>query len=102
VAVKVAKAGGTPNRYSTFDDPELKANHPEWEIYKQQLKYADPDWRPIIDVWGEINQLIGVAVNKVLIGEMTSEEAMASIKEPVRNIMAKAGYYDGSNPMLMK
>lgn len=103
VAVDVAKAGGTPNRYSTFEDPELKAMYPEWKIYKEQLKYADPDWRPIIDVWGEINvQFLGVAVNKVLIGEMTAEEAMASIKEPVRNIMDKAGYYDGSNPMLVK
>ena len=35
-----------------------------------------------------------IAINQVLTGEKTPEEAMAGIKEPVREIMKRAGYYD--------
>jgi multiple sugar transport system substrate-binding protein len=95
VSEAVALAGGSSNRMSIFEDPEMQEKFPEFEVLVEQIKYADPDWRPIIKEWGEINvQYMGVAINQVLTGEKTPERAMDEIKEPVREIMQKAGYYD--------
>ena len=66
---------------------------PEFPVIQEQLKYADPDWRPIIPEWGEINQTIGVAVNQVLTGEKQPKEAMDAIMQPIGDILEWAGYY---------
>jgi multiple sugar transport system substrate-binding protein len=89
---KVVKAGGAPFRMSTLNDPELQETHPEFKVMLEQLPYADPDWRPIIPEWGEINQLIGVAINQVLTGEKEPMEAMESVVDPIRAIVVKGGY----------
>lgn len=89
---KVVEAGGAPFRMSTLNDPDLQATHPEFAVMLEQLPFADPDWRPIIPQWGEINQTIGVAVNQVLTGEKEPMEAMEAITEPITTIVKKAGY----------
>ena len=91
---KVVLAGGAPFRTSTINDPELQEKFPEYRVLAEQLKYADPDWRPIIPEWGEINvQFMGVAISEVLTGQKSPEEAMNAIMGPIRDIMEKAGYY---------
>ncbi|MCP4398634.1 MAG: extracellular solute-binding protein [bacterium] len=93
----VAERGGMSNRISIYADPDMQARFPEFKVILDQINNGDvdPDWRPIIPEWGEINvQLLGVAINQVLTGDKTPEEAMAGIKEPVREIMKRAGYYD--------
>jgi multiple sugar transport system substrate-binding protein len=91
---KIAAAGGAPMRLSTVNDPELQAKFEEFPVLAEQLKYADPDWRPIIKEFSEIDtQYVGVVVNQVLTGEKSPEEAMQSIVEPVRAIMEHGGYY---------
>jgi multiple sugar transport system substrate-binding protein len=91
---KVVKAGGAPFRMSTLNDPELQASHPEFATMLKQLPFADPDWRPIIPEWGEINMKLGTAINQVLTGDKEPKEAMESIVEPIKTIMKNAGYYD--------
>ncbi len=93
----VAERGGMSNRISIYSDPDMQAKFPEFKVIIDQINNGDidPDWRPIIPEWGEINvQLLGVAINQVLTGEKTPEEAMAGIKDPVREIMQRAGYYN--------
>lgn len=91
---KLVLAGGAPFRMSTVNDPQMQKKFPEYKVLAEQLKYADPDWRPIIPEWGEINvQLMGVAVSQVLTGEKSPEEAMNAVVGPIRKIMQKAGYY---------
>jgi multiple sugar transport system substrate-binding protein len=89
---KVVEAGGAPFRMSTLNDPDLQATHPEFAVMLEQLPHADPDWRPIIPEWGEINQTIGVAVNQVLTGDKEPMEAMQSVVDPIRAIVEKGGY----------
>ncbi len=90
----VVKAGGAPFRMSTLNDPELQASHPEFAVMLKQLPHADPDWRPIIPEWGEINMKLGTAVNQVLTGEKSAKEAMEGIVDPIKTIMKNGGYYD--------
>ena len=90
---KIIEAGGAPFRTSSLNDPELAAKYPEFEALKIQLVNANPDWRPIIPEWGEINgPWLGVAINQALTGEKTARQAMEDIVEPVRDIMVRSGY----------
>lgn len=93
MGVRVAEAGGMAVRNSVYGDPQLQAKYPEFKVLVEQIKYADPDWRPIIPEWGEINQTIGVAVNQVLTGEKSAKAAMDGIIQPIRDIMERADYY---------
>jgi len=81
------------DRMSILMDPELQAKFEEYEVLTRQE--PDPDWRPAIAEFPEIEtQYFGVAVNQVMTGEKTPEEAMQSIMEPVKKILQEAGYYD--------
>lgn len=89
----VARVGGVPTRNSTMADPELVKQYPEYSTLRQQLEYSDPDWRPIIAEWDEINiQALGVAVSEVLTGKKTAEDALNGMVPKVTEIMTRAGY----------
>lgn len=89
---KVIEGGGAPFRTSSVNDPALQAKYPEFKALAQQLPHVNPDWRPIIPEWGEINNIMGIAVNQALTGEKAPREAMEGIVEPIREIMVRAGY----------
>ena len=89
----IALAGGNPSRLSTHQDPEVLAEFPHLEIFGEALADADPDWRPIIPPWGEINSELGTTLNKAMTGEMEIEEALSTVAERTRAIMEDAGYY---------
>ena len=91
---KIIAHGGMPNRMSTFNDPEMQKQNPMFQIMVEVLKYANPDFRPLIPEWPEISiNHIGVAVHEALLGKKTPEKAMGDIVEPVKKIMEKGGYY---------
>jgi multiple sugar transport system substrate-binding protein len=91
---KIARLGGMPNRLSTLKDPGLQKEFPEFTDVLENIKYANPDWRPIIPEWPEISmQYLGTAVHEAITGKKAPEKAMNDIREPVRKIMENAGYY---------
>jgi multiple sugar transport system substrate-binding protein len=90
---KIIAAGGAPFRQSSVFDPELQAKYPYFKALAAQLPEANPDWRPIIPEWGQINApYLGVAINQALTGEKTPEQAMKDIVKPINEIMKRAGY----------
>lgn len=89
---KVIENGGAPFRMSSVEDPALQAKYPDFKVLAKQLPYVNPDWRPIIPEWGELDNLIGIAVNQALTGEKEPQQAMDDIVAPVREIMVRAGY----------
>lgn len=85
----VCLQGGGPTRYSTLADVDLVRMYPEFIILKEQLRYADPDWRPIIAEWDQINSgPLGAAVHQGLTGAKPAKQALADIVPRVREIMA--------------
>jgi multiple sugar transport system substrate-binding protein len=91
---KITKFGAMPNRLSTLKDPAMQKEYPEFVAVLENLKYADPDWRPLIPEWPEISMsYVGIALNEAITGKKTPEQAMADVIEPVKKIMEKAGYY---------
>lgn len=89
----VAMAGGNPSRFSTYADLEVQAKYPYSATFGEALKYADPDWRPIIPTWGEINGDIGATMSKVLTEGLDPKAALDGVAERSRAIMEKAGFY---------
>ncbi|WP_298437198.1 extracellular solute-binding protein [uncultured Jannaschia sp.] len=89
----VAMQGGNPSRFSTYADPEVQAAFPYSETFGEALKYADPDWRPIIPVWGGINADIGTTMSQVLTEGLDPQEALDGVAERARATMEEAGYY---------
>jgi multiple sugar transport system substrate-binding protein len=89
----VAMEGGNPSRFSTYQDAGLNAKYPFSATFGEALKYADPDWRPIIPVWGKINADIGTTMSKVLTEGLDVQEALDGVAQRTRAVMEEAGYY---------
>ena len=89
----VAMAGGNPSRFSTYENAELNAKYPYSATFGEALKYADPDWRPIIPTWGKINADIGTTMSQVLTEGLDPQEALDGVADRARAIMDEAGYY---------
>ena len=89
----VAKLGGVPNRMSTLSDADLVRQYPEYITLKEQLRYADPDWRPIIPPWDDIiTGPLGAAIFQGLSGTRPPAQALSDIVPRVTEIMRAAGY----------
>ncbi len=88
-----AMAGGNPSRFSTYENAELNAKYPYSATFGEALKYADPDWRPIIPTWGKINADIGTTMSQVLTEGLDPQAALDGVAERARAIMDEAGYY---------
>ncbi|MEL6573656.1 MAG: extracellular solute-binding protein [Pseudomonadota bacterium] len=89
----VALAGGNPSRFSTHADEEVNAKYPHMATFGEALQYADPDWRPIIPVWGKINADLGTTLSKVLTEDLDIQEALDGVAERTQAVMDEAGYY---------
>lgn len=89
----IARLGGNAMRTSTINNGALRALYPQYAILKEQIKYANPDWRPIIPEWDTLNvQIIGVAVNEGLTGK-DARAALQSAVAPATDVLKRAGYY---------
>ncbi len=93
----IAMEGGNPSRFSTHADPEVNEKYPYMTTFGEALQDADPDWRPIIPPWGEINSELGTTLNRAMIGEIEIQEALDTIAERTEAIMEDAGYYIWQN-----
>ena len=89
----VALAGGNPSRFSTHADADVNAKFPHMATFGEALQYADPDWRPIIPVWGKINADLGTTLSKVLTEDLDIQKALDGVAERTRIVMEEAGYY---------
>lgn len=89
----VALEGGNPSRFSTHADADVNAKFPHMATFGEALQHADPDWRPIIPVWGKINADLGTTLSKVLTEDLDIQTALDGVAERTRAVMEEAGYY---------
>lgn len=92
---KIALAGGSPNRKSTYADPEMQEMFPYYATFGEALKFADADWRPLLPVWtGEIKAKVGATLSDAMTGQKSVADALDELAPRVREIMDRAGYYE--------
>jgi multiple sugar transport system substrate-binding protein len=91
--VKAATMGGQPMRMSTLDHPDVAKIYPV-EIYKENLKISNPDWRPIINEWTEISEkVLGIHLSEIITGKAQIKPAMETAAQQIKAICERAGYY---------
>ena len=91
---RMVELGGDPVRMSTLTNPENMTKYPEFEVVAEQLPCADPDWRPLIPEWNELNlDVLGQALTKVITTDDPIQPIMDEANEQARAIMERAGYY---------
>jgi multiple sugar transport system substrate-binding protein len=91
--LKIALEGGNPSRFSTYANAELNAKYPYAATFGEALKYADPDWRPIIPTWGKINADLGTTLSQILTENLDIQTGLDGVAERTRETMKEAGYY---------
>ena len=67
---------GSYIRKSTLADPELNAKYPFLPVIAKSFENADGDYRPRIPQYPEIQDLLGTAVNAVLVGNTDPKAAL--------------------------
>ncbi|MCY4209154.1 MAG: sugar ABC transporter substrate-binding protein [Roseovarius sp.] len=92
----MVELGGDPIRISTLKNNADK--FPDYLITAEQLPCADPDWRPLIPEWNEINiDVLGQALTQVLTTDDPIQPIMDEANEKLRAIMEREGYYTWAN-----
>ncbi|MCB2056218.1 MAG: extracellular solute-binding protein [Geminicoccaceae bacterium] len=91
---RMVELGGDPIRMSTLTDPEFVGKYPEYSVVAEQLPCADPDWRPLIPEWNELNiDVLGQALTRVITTDEPIQPIMDEAAEQARAIMEREGYY---------
>ncbi|MGH1482315.1 MAG: extracellular solute-binding protein [Geminicoccales bacterium] len=94
---RMVELGGDPIRLSTLADPEFVEKYPEYPVVAEQLPCADPDWRPLIPEWNELNiDVLGQALTEVITSDDPIQPIMDEANEKARAIMEREGYYKWS------
>ncbi|MGI9334778.1 MAG: ABC transporter substrate-binding protein [Gammaproteobacteria bacterium] len=90
--MRMVELGGDPVRMSTIE--ALSNKFEEYPVILEQLPCADPDWRPLIPEWNELNiDVLGQALTQVITTDEPIQPIMDAAAEKARAIMEREGYY---------
>ncbi|MDE0114973.1 MAG: sugar ABC transporter substrate-binding protein, partial [Albidovulum sp.] len=93
---RMVELGGDPVRISTLMNNA--DNFDEYPVVAEQLPCADPDWRPLIPEWNELNvDVLGQALTEVITTDDPIQPIMDAANEKAREIMEREGYYTWAN-----
>ena len=93
---RMVELGGDPVRISTLENNTQ--GFPEYPVVAEQLPCADPDWRPLIPEWNELNiDVLGQALTEVITTDKPIQPIMDAANEKARAIMEREGYYVWQN-----
>jgi multiple sugar transport system substrate-binding protein len=91
--IEFTRHGVQSNRRSTLANEQLLAEIPYLEILRKQLLMANPDWRPMIAQWDDINiNYIGKAIPTALNNQQSTQTALNDCAEQINALMRKWGY----------
>lgn len=91
VHVDYARAGGPPSRISTFSDPEVRENFSWTDDLFVSSEAAFAEVRPRHAATSQMIDIVGIEVNKALIGEQTAEESVEEINAQQTKLLKRSG-----------
>ena len=72
----------------------MQKQWPEFSVLKDAFKIANPDWRPIIPEWGELNeQVLGVGLSEAITGKKGLQQALDEMVPKADGDHAARGLY---------
>jgi multiple sugar transport system substrate-binding protein len=72
----VLAGSGSFLRISTVADPELNQEFPWLPVIDESFRNGDGDYRPRIPQYPQIQDILGTAVNAVLVGDADPQAAL--------------------------
>ena len=94
VQKKLALVNGTPVRYSALEDAEVQSLYP-WTkevVSAEQDGLVFPDYRPRYPFYPQVEEILGLQLNRAALGEATPEEALKTANEEIIKVISEAGY----------
>lgn len=89
------------SRNSVWQDPAFieKWNLPGaggdfLKAFQDSLNAADPDYRPRISGWGEVNRAYGEALQSIMLGDKSAEDAMSEVQAKAEEVMKRLDYIE--------
>ena len=86
-SLEYAKNGGVPFRQSNLNNAELVAQFP-WYPAQAEALAAPPKWRPRHSAGGEILDIYGGAIQRMVSDDLSPEEALAQATSEITDYMA--------------
>ncbi|MBN9059100.1 MAG: extracellular solute-binding protein, partial [Rhizobiales bacterium] len=80
------EGAGSYIRKSTLADPDLNKKFPYLPVIAKSFENADGDYRPRIPQYPEIQDLLGTAVNAVLVGGTDPKAALDEVQEKAEKL----------------
>lgn len=62
------------------------------QAFQDSLNAADPDYRPRISGWGEINRAYGEALQTIMLDQQPADEAMTNVQAKAEEVMKRLKY----------
>jgi len=91
---RMVELGGDPVRMSTLKNRKNIRKFSDYPVVTRQLPCAEPDWRPLIPEWNELNiDVLGQALTEVITTDKPIKPIMDKANEKARAIMEREGYY---------
>jgi ABC-type glycerol-3-phosphate transport system substrate-binding protein len=63
------------------------------EKFMKSLEIGYPDYRPRFPEWPKVGDEVALALNQVIVGRKTAEEAFTEVNKKIYGIMKNAGYF---------
>ncbi len=77
-----------------YSDKYKNTNATFWDALSRSIPLSDPNYRPLIPEWREVEDTLSIALSEVLVGAKTSKDALDEANELIFKIMDDAGYYE--------
>jgi len=94
------RKGGVPARQSVYEKPGIAEEFDFVPALVESWQEGVPEFRPRFAEWPEITEIVQEWGTKMMLGEVTTEEGAQEIGDRMEAVLDKAGYYDGSKPLL--
>ncbi|MCY0148598.1 extracellular solute-binding protein [Hoeflea sp. G2-23] len=94
VQKQLALINGTPVRYSALEEPEVQKLYP-WvsEIVAAEKEgQVFSDYRPRYPFYPQVEEILGLQLNRAALGEVTPAEALKIANEEITKVIKDAGH----------
>jgi multiple sugar transport system substrate-binding protein len=94
------RAGGVSARTSAYTDPAIQKAFPFTVPMVKAWNQGNPVFRPRFPEWPAISEVIAQIGTEMQLGKVSVKDGSTQINAKVKEILGKAGYYDGKKPKL--
>jgi multiple sugar transport system substrate-binding protein len=82
------------SRESVLSDPAVQEKYPWAQTYLESLKVANPEYKPRIPAYVQMEEVLGVELNAAMLGAVTPQQALDTAQEKIIQILKHAQLID--------